>query len=109
MSMFFDKKMQRMMKQMGLQMEDIDASKVTIETGEGNIIISNPQVAKMKMQGQETWQITGDAIQEEKEKFSEEDIEMITSQTGASEEEAKAKLEETGDIAEAILQLSEED
>ena len=107
--MFFDKRAEKMMKKMGMNMEDIPALKVTIETDEGNIIVSNPSVAKISMQGQETFQVSGDIVQEEKEQFSDEDINMIVEQTGVSEEEARSKLEETGDIAEAILQLSEED
>ena len=40
------KKMQAVMKQMGISQEDIDASKVTIEKTDGsNITINNPSVA----------------------------------------------------------------
>lgn len=99
------KKMQAMMKQMGMSQEDIDANKVIIEkTDGGKIIITNPQVAKIKIQGQENFQISGEVIEETG--FSEEDIKTIIEKTGCSEEEANNTLEETGDLAEAILKLS---
>ncbi|MFH1787435.1 MAG: nascent polypeptide-associated complex protein [archaeon] len=102
------KKMQAVMKQMGIAQEEIDASKVIIERSDDKkIIIENPTVTKIKMQGQETFQIAGE-ISEESEEIgvSEEDIQTIVEKTGCSEEEAKKVLEKTGDLAEAILELS---
>src|SRR4030042_1349342 len=99
------KKMQAMMKQMGLSQNEISASKVIIEKKDGDkIVIKNPSVTKIKMQGQESFQITGDISEEEN--FSEKDIPTIVEKTGCSEKEAKEALEETGDLAEAILKLS---
>ena len=102
------KKMNAMMKQLGIAQEEISASRVIIEKSDGNkIIISNPNVSKIKMQGQETWQILGDASEESAEpEISEEDIQTIIEKTGCSEEKAKKTLEKTGDLAEAILELS---
>lgn len=102
------KKMNAMMKQLGIAQEEIDASKVIIEKSSGNrIIISNPNVSKIKMQGQETWQIIGDAQEESAEpEISKEDIQTIIEKTGCTEEQAKETLEKTGDLAEAILELS---
>ncbi len=99
------KKMQQVMKQMGISQEEIDASRVIIEKSDGRIIIETPSVVKIRMQGQETFQITGE-IQEERT-VSREDIETIMEKTGCSEEEAKKTLEKTGDLAEAILELSD--
>ncbi len=102
------KKMQGMMKQMGISQEEVDASKVTIEKTDGSkIIINNPSIQKIKMQGQETFQIAGDISEEESEKFSQEDIQTIIEKTGVSEEKARETLEETEDLAEAIIKLSE--
>ncbi len=103
------KKMQAMMKQMGMAQEEISASRVIIEkTDNTKIIIENPSVTKIKMQGQETFQIAGDISEETGEVgISEEDIQTIVEKTGASEEKAKQALEKTGDLAEAILELSE--
>ena len=58
------------------------------------------------MQGQETFQISGD-IKEEENNSLEEDIKTIIEKTGCSEQEAKKALEDNnGDLAEAILSLS---
>ena len=61
------KKMQAMMKQMGINQEEIDANRVVIERDDGNIIIDNPNVVKIGMQGQENFQITGDVSEEKGE------------------------------------------
>ncbi len=99
------KKMQAVMRQMGMAQEDVETSRVVIEKEDGNrIIIQNPSVTKIKMQGQESFQITGDISEESS--FSEKDIEVIMQKTNCSEEQAKQALEETGDLAEAILKLS---
>ncbi len=102
------KQMEKMMKQMGIQQEQIDADEVIIRTSGGEIVVSNPQVVKVKVGGQETFQITGEISEraaEPKEKFSEEDAKLVAQQSGASLEDAKAALAETGDIAEAIMKL----
>jgi nascent polypeptide-associated complex subunit alpha len=100
------KKMQAMMKQMGIQSDDIPATSVVIETESEKMTILNPQVVKITMQGQESFQITG-SVQVE-EKTSSEDLKMVMEQAGCSEEEAKSALEQTnGDIAEAILLMAD--
>lgn len=106
------KQMQSMMKQMGIAQEEIDASRVIIEQPDGRIIIENPQVLKVKMAGQESFQITGEAKEESKEEISEEDqieedIKAIVEKTGVSKEVAAIELEKNdGDIAETIIALS---
>ncbi|MBM3232305.1 nascent polypeptide-associated complex protein [Candidatus Pacearchaeota archaeon] len=102
------KKMQSMMKQMGIKQDDIDALRVIIEKNDGNnIIIENPHVARITMQGQESWQITGEA-REETAGVDGEDVRLIMEKTGKSYEESKAMLERVeGDIAQAIISLSE--
>ena len=100
------KKMQAVMKQMGIAQQEIDASRVIIEKQDGGKIIIEPaSVTRIKMQGQESFQIAGE-IREEAESFSEADIKTIMEKTGCSEKEAQKALEETGDLAEAILKLS---
>ena len=99
------KKMQAMMKQMGIKQEEIPALRVIIEKEDGKIVIDNPNVQKIVMQGQESWQITGEA-REEKEGFSDDDVNMVMEKTGKSRDEVESVLEETGDLAEAILKLS---
>jgi nascent polypeptide-associated complex subunit alpha len=103
-------KMQAMMKQMGISQQDINASRVIIEKIDGGkITIENPSVTKIVMQGQDTFQIMGDIFEESSEEpeVSEEDIKTIVEKTGVSEKEARETLERTGDLAEAILELSE--
>ncbi len=102
------KKMQSVMRQMGINQEDVPASKVIIEKEDGNkIIIQNPSITKIKIQNQESFQISGDVEEAEGENFSGEDIDVVMQKTKCTEEEAKEALEETGDLAEAILKLSE--
>ncbi len=96
------KKMQAMMKQLGIAQEEISASRVVIE-GKKKIIIDNPSILKIKMSGQETFQISGDVKEETN---LDEDIKIIIEKTGCSKEEAVKALEKTGDLTEAILELS---
>jgi len=119
------KKMQAMMSKMGIAQEEIDANRVIIECDNKNIIIDNPSVIKINMQGQENFQISGDiseqassredtsektakVLDEEAEQDNtEEDIQTIIEKTNCSEEEAKKALEDSkGDLAEAILSLN---
>ena len=100
------KQMEKMMKQMGIATENIDATEVVIKTSEKEIGISEPQVSKIKMGGKETFQIVGTVSEREKEKFSNEDVRTVIEQTGTSEAEAREVLEETnGDLAEAIMKM----
>jgi nascent polypeptide-associated complex subunit alpha len=96
-----------MMKQMGIKQEEIESERVIIEKTDGNKIVIEPaNVQKMTMQGQESWQITG-TVREEAGGIREEDVKLVMDKTGKSEKEVRKVLEETGDIAEAIVQLSE--
>lgn len=103
------KRMQAMMKQLGMNQEEIDASRVEIHKTDGKKLVIEPaSVTKVTMQGQETFQIAGDVREETAEPIiSESDIQTIVEKTGKSEDEAREALEETGDLAEAILKLSE--
>lgn len=102
------KKMQAMMKQMGMSQDEISATRVIIEKEDNSkIIIENPSVTKIKMQGQETFQIAGEVQEESAEvSISEEDIKTIIEKTGVSEEEARKSLEKTKDLAESIMELT---
>jgi nascent polypeptide-associated complex subunit alpha len=99
------KKMQAMMKQMGIAQEEINAKRVVIEKEGENIIIENPNVVKIKMQGNESFQITGDVSSEE-EGISMDDVKLVMEKTGKSEDEVISALEKNPDIAEAIIELS---
>jgi nascent polypeptide-associated complex subunit alpha len=101
------KQMQGMMKKMGIAQTEINASRVIIECEDKKIIIDNPSVIQIKMQGNESFQISGDVSEENNSTFSEEDIEIVMDKTGKSRETVIESLEEAeGDIAEAIVKLS---
>lgn len=103
------KQMQAMMKKMGISQEEIKARRVIFETEEGNLVIDNPDVLKIKMQGQESYQVTGEAYLEESEGLSEDDINMVIEKTGADRERVIEALEKNeGDIAGAIMDLKED-
>ncbi|MFA5108356.1 MAG: nascent polypeptide-associated complex protein [Candidatus Micrarchaeia archaeon] len=98
------KQMGKLMKQMGIQSQELNASKVTIETDSGNIIVENPSVTKITMQGQASFQISGNIRQESSIKG--EDVQMVAESASVSLDAARTALEEcNGDIAEAILKL----
>jgi len=98
------RKIQGMMSKLGISQEEIKAKRVVIEKEDGNIIIENPSVIKVKMQGQEQFQISGDV---KEEKISEDDIKQVMEKVGCSREQAIEALEKfNGDLAEAILSFS---
>lgn len=106
------KQMSRLMKQFGIESQDIKAEKVIIETSEGKLVIENPHVVRMKMQGQDMFQVVATSVKEEPSAPkgpSSEDVALVADQSGASREEAaKALIKTNGDIAEAIMLLKNE-
>lgn len=107
------RQMKQAMKKMGIQQDQIDAEQVIIRLVDKDIIIENPDVSKVNMMGQETYQIVGEAqiIERDLEvEISEEDIDTVVEQTGVTREDAKQAIQESnGDLAEAILKLSVEE
>ena len=103
------KKMQGLMKQMGIKQDEVRAERVVIECSDRNIVIENPSVQKIVMQGKEMWQISGEAKEEAGEEgVKEEDVKLVAEKTGKDEKEAEKALEEAeGDIAEAIAKLNQ--
>jgi len=103
------RKMQKMMKQMGVSTKDISAEKVIIFTKGKQIIFENPQVTETTMMGQKTYQLTGNYREEIKEleiKINEDDIDLVVSQTGVDKEKAISILiKNKGDIAATILEI----
>ncbi len=102
------KNMAKMMKQMGIKSEELPATKVTIELEDGmRLVVFEPQVVAIEMQGEKSFQISG-KVHEEQD-AGEEDIKMVMETAGVSREEAQNALRETGgDIAEAIIRLKGE-
>jgi nascent polypeptide-associated complex subunit alpha len=105
------RKMAQMMKRMGVQQVDIPATEVIIKTPDSELVITDPQVAKVNMMGQETIQVVGEIHERELEttpEISQDDVKTVMEQANVSEEKAKAAIEEhNGDLAAAIMSLSE--
>jgi nascent polypeptide-associated complex subunit alpha len=122
--------MKRMMKQMGINIEELDdVEQIIIRTSDKEIVFDDDvAVTIMTAQGQKTFQIVGNPLVRERTEESkakaepeaeeveveeeqeitvpQEDIDLVCEQTGASPEEAKAALEACdGNPAEAILKL----
>jgi len=101
----------RMMQRMGLNMDAMpDVEQVIIKTSGKEIVIDEPEVAILEMQGQKIFQVTGGKISEKaaehKLTIPEEDVRLVADQTGKSLEEARKALEECGgELAKAILLL----
>lgn len=105
------RQMQKMMKQMGIQQQEIDAHRVEIFCSDKKIIIEPADVSKVNMMGQQTFQVVGEIREESLDstpEINDEDIQTVVEQTGVSEEDARAAIEECeGDLAEAIMKLSQ--
>jgi len=110
-------KMQQMMKQMGIDIDDIDAEEVIIRTSEEELVFTDADVQRMDAQGQETYNIVGeperrepgetsDSATDEEEGIPQDDIELVAQRTGTSEDAAREALEATdGDLAAAVSRL----
>jgi len=103
--------MKQAMKKMGIQQVEVDATEVIIKCPDKQIIIHNPQVSKINMMGQQTYQVVGE--EEEKSldvmpEVSEDDIETVMEQASCSREEAENAIQTAeGDLAAAIMKLKE--
>ena len=105
----------RMMQRMGMSMDNVqDVTQVIIKTSSKDIVIEQPEVAILNMQGQKIFQVAGGTITEKtpaeraasKLAVAKEDVQLVADQTGKSVEEARKALEECeGDLAKAILLL----
>ena len=104
--MYFDRNAMNMLRKMGLKVEEMDAKRVVIEMEDRTIVFESPQVVKTKMQGQEAYQIIGTPTV--REEIGDEDVQLVAEKTGVSKEDAERALKEAkGDIAEAILKLTQ--
>lgn len=106
------RQMRQAMKRMGIKQEEIAASEVIIRLEDKEIVISNPNVSKVNMMGQETYQVVGEESIREIDTapdISEEDVKTVVEQTGASEDDVRQALADTqGDLAEAIMKLKKD-
>jgi nascent polypeptide-associated complex subunit alpha len=118
------RKMQQMMKQMGIEVDDIEAEEVVIRTTDGEeLVFSDPDVTRMDARGQHTYQVVGDAetreasgssdagssvesTEESAGAIPDADVEIVAQRAGATEDEAREALDaENGDLAAAIERL----
>jgi nascent polypeptide-associated complex subunit alpha len=105
------KQMQRAMKQMGMDNKDVKGvTEVVIKFKDKEIVIKNPKVNLMDFMGQQTYQVSGKISEQKIEAeivIPDDDVDLVSTQTGVSKEKALETLKETqGDLAEAILRLS---
>ena len=103
--MFSQKQMEKAMKRMGIKSEEIEAEEVIIRCRDRDVVVKEPAVSRINMAGHETFQISGSVSEVLREKFSPEDVKLVAEQTGCSEEDALKALDETGDMAQAIIRL----
>ena len=100
-----------MMQRMGMQVKPIDdVTKVIIEAGSKRIIIDNPEVATISVQGQTVYQVGGGTVREEGATgiISPEDVNLVASQASVSAEQATTALRQSGgDLAQAIILLKQ--
>ncbi len=108
-----------MMQRMGMNMDSVpDVEQVIIRTSSKEIVVEQPEVAILEMQGQKIFQVIGGQITEKAPEHkithaapitravSEEDVQLVADQTGKSLDAARKALEECdGDLAKAILLL----
>ncbi|MFH2106876.1 MAG: nascent polypeptide-associated complex protein [Candidatus Micrarchaeota archaeon] len=98
--------MQKLMKQMGINSKEINAIRVIIEMEDENLVITDPQITEITMQGQTSFQIAGKT--EMQAKMNEDDLKLIMEKTGCSREKAIELLKNAnGDIAEAIMSANQ--
>ena len=128
-SQFGSRQMRRRMAQQGIEMDQVDASRVIIESSDKTLVINQPEVILMKQAGQEIYQVIGEteeffpdeiAISEKevgveaepidevkiKPTITENDIMLVATQANVDPKEAESVLRDcNGDIAKAILYL----
>ncbi len=114
---FRPKDLEKMLRSMGVKVRTLDAEEVMIKLRDGTALrIRDPQVSVTKVGGEEIYQVMGrveviSSVEEEQGSGyepSEEDIALVASQAGVDREAArKALIEAEGDLAEAILRLTE--
>jgi len=108
------RQMKQAMRKMGIRNEEMkDVKEVIIRTSREEIVIRNPSVNIMEVQGNKNYQITGDAetrplgsASDTEMSFPDEDIELVMSQTGCDRSRAvEALTEADGQPAEAIIKI----
>ncbi len=103
--------MKKLMRQMGIRMEELEGVReVIIRLENREIVLRDPAVTVISAQGEKSYQIVpGSEEVRAVVEISEEDVRLVMEQTGVDRDTARKALEEAnGDLAEAILKLTEE-
>ena len=113
------KKMKGMLKNMGINIDELEGvTEVIIRMSDKEIVLNNASVAIMDAHGQRSYQISGDESErpltgeapqaaEPALEIPDSDVTLVAAQTGAGPDQAKAALLEAGgDLAAAIMKLS---
>ncbi len=112
MSRVNSRKARRMMKQMGMKMDELgDIDTVILQGPKREIVIEGAAVTSINMQGQNMYQIAGGTATETKKEqeldIPEEDVLLVAQQANVSVDRARAALEDAeGDLARAILMIT---
>ncbi len=117
-------KMEKMLKKLNIDMRQVPASEVIIKGESHDIVITEPEVSIVRMQGRDVFQITGNIAEkakgsvkvseqttsEDAEEVNEEDVKMIMEQTGKDKETVEQALKRVNnDLAKAIMELKKEE
>jgi nascent polypeptide-associated complex subunit alpha len=104
----------RLMKRMGMKVEEIsNVKQVIIKTTTKVRIIDAPSVTLTSMQGEDIYQIIGGRVSETKlaakePAITEEDVALVAQQAKVDFETARKALNESrGDLAQAIILLAQ--
>ena len=110
------RKMKQMMEQMGIDVEELDATEVVIRTDDGDLVFDDADVTRMDARGQETYQIVGEPVERDADETTADDasgttvpdadVEIVAQRAGVDEATAREALEAVdGDLAAAVDRL----
>jgi nascent polypeptide-associated complex subunit alpha len=127
------RKLQQMMEQMGIDLDELDAEEVVIRTADEELVFSDAQVTRMDAQGQQTYQVVGEPEVRERGAgagssddagaggdadagedddadaagaIPDSDVAIVAERAGVSEDDAREALAaEDGDLAAAIARF----
>jgi nascent polypeptide-associated complex subunit alpha len=98
---------EKMMRKLNMDVQQIPADIVIIKSKEKQIVISSPEVMLANMMGREVYQVTGEVS--ESVPINEDDVKIIMDKTGRDRDTVVKKLEElNNDLARAILELKKQ-
>jgi nascent polypeptide-associated complex subunit alpha len=116
------RKMQQMMDQMGIDMDELDAEEVVIRTADEELVFTDPEVTCMSAKGTDTYQVVGEPETRERgdaagaveaaedadtgSAIPDADVEIVAQRAGVDEDTAREALEAVdGDLAAAVERL----